>query len=149
MVFLKMKKAICTLVALCVSVFCAFSCYGVRVCKLHKIEGKRTFYLHSSSSWAEQTEWLRLRDIPYIQGESVHFSFESDGEKREEFLRSVLKLYKAELVKIERASDTVSYYAYAPYLYKGLEIDGERVNLHIAFGEERVAVGTPILFGGF
>jgi hypothetical protein len=43
----------------------------------------------------------------------------------------------------------VSYYAFSPNLPNGTQVQGKKINLHIAVSAERCTVGTPIIFGGF
>ncbi len=123
--------------------------FGVKIAntvKLSKTDGGRTYFLHSASSQALKKNTLNLQEIALKEGESVYFLTE---EKADALRDTLIKDYRAVLVKEERCLDVVSYYCYAAEFGKGLLIDGKRINLHIAVGQGRCAVGTPILFGGF
>ena len=76
-----------------------------------------------------------------VRGESAVFQ----GDRAEDLLRA----YRARVLFIEKAADTVSYYCHSPLLGEGLLLNGEEVNLHIAAGRGQTAAGTPLLFGGF
>lgn len=149
MLFAKCKRGICTLVSIvvCLSAFVIFQ--GAKACRLGEIEGKRTFYLYTPSSQATQKTTLDFLDVFHVQGESVCFEFLGTDDKKQELVQEILKKYRAELVVKEEILGTVSYYAYTPTLFKGVSVQGKRVNLHIAIGETQAAVGTPIIFGGF
>ena len=111
------------------------------------IQGDRTFYLYSDSSQALQTQTLRLDELDNVCGESVRFSV-VEGE-RDMLAESIAKRYGARILFQEEACGVTSYYCYAPKLLGGVMLAGEKVNLHIAVGEEQAAVGSPIIFGGF
>ena len=49
----------------------------------------------------------------------------------------------------ERAGDVVNYYYYAARLSGAVALCGHAVNLHIAVGGGRSAVGSPLIFGGY
>ena len=147
--FSKIKQAFFTLLALCLTLSFALCVRGVNVSKLQKTQGKRIFYLHSPSAWATQTEHLKISDILHVQGESVSFSFQGTNAQTLALVQNILQEYQAEIVQREYVNGIACYYAYAPYLYKGICIDGKIVNLHIAIGQGRATVGTPMIFGGF
>jgi len=149
MFFSKCKRAICTLlsIAVCLSAFVVFQ--SAKVCRLSAIQGQRTFYLYSLSSQATQKQTLKFSDLFRVQGESVRFDFSDTDDKKQALVQEILQTYRAELVVKEEILGTVSYYAYAPTLFNGVYVNGKKVNLHIAIGETQVAVGTPIIFGGF
>ena len=147
--FASLKRMVFTLFALCMVCACCLFVRGAYVCKLREIEGRRCFYLHSPSAWAERKERLGLQDIPHVQGESVHFSFQGTHEQTLALVLEILKSYQAEIVCVEEACGVVSYYAHAPCLYTSVALEGKQVNLHIAIGEGRAAVGSPMIFGGF
>ncbi len=112
---------------------------------LNDLEGERTFYLHSQSSWASQKSVLELLDIPFVTGESVELV------ERGGVLESVLKTYGAAVQFVEEVDGVTSYYCYSPFFARKVFLQGRAVNLHIAVRESDGAavVGTPIIFGGF
>ena len=113
---------------------------------LRELEGERTFYLHSVSSQGLIKTGLGVLDLPYRTGESVQYALTAGAESEAE---RVLTIYDAELLWTEEACGVKCYYALSPRLGAGVWIDGRLVNLHIAVCEDRCAVGTPIIFGGF
>ncbi len=117
---------------------------GVRagnVSRLGAIAGEHTYYLDSASSQALVKTRLSFSDIFRVRGESV---VAERGEAE-----SIAERFGAALVATEYAGDAVSYYYTVDAWGGGVLIDGKRVNLHIAVGENRVVVGTPVIFGGF
>ncbi len=78
---------------------------------------------------------------PEVRGESCVYA----GEKTQELIAA----YRARVLFTEEAAGTVSRYCYSPYLGEGILLNGVCVNLHIAEGEGRTAVGTPVIFSGF
>jgi hypothetical protein len=133
----------------------AMALVGVLVCvgllfkgtALSNLDGERTFYLHSSSSWASQKSKLELLDLPFVTGESVMISVKGTDA----LLGNVLETYGATLQFMEEVDGIRSYYCYSPCLARKIFLQGRAVNLHIAVrGDDGVAVvGTPIIFGGF
>ena len=75
------------------------------------------------------------------KGESVRY----EGDRYEE-LKSA---FDAELLFTETEGGVTNYYLYSSRLGGGIALGGYLVNLHIAVRENRTAVGTPIIFGGF
>lgn len=114
---------------------------------LSKIDGERTYYLHSASSWASQKSELDLLDLPFVKGESVSVTV-ADGVN---FAQGIIQTYEARVLFVEEAADTVSYYCYSPSISNCIYLQDRTVNLHIAVAMDRdmVVVGTPIIFGGF
>lgn len=130
-------------------VFAAAVCFAVKaanISRLSAFSGERTFYLHSASSQALTKTTLSFSDLFCVRGESVTFSL---PKAEKDFVQELLSDYGAELVDIESACGVTSYYAFVPTWSEGVEIEGKRINLHIAIENERCAVGTPIIFGGF
>ena len=75
------------------------------------------------------------------KGESVRY----EGDRYEELKSS----FDAELLFTETEGGVTNYYLYSKKLGGGIALGGYLVNLHIAVRENRTAVGTPIIFGGF
>ncbi len=114
---------------------------------LSKIDGERTYYLHSASSWASCKSELDLLDLPFVKGESVSVTV-ADGVN---FAQGIIQTYEAEVLFVEETADAVSYYCFSPNISNCISLNGRAVNLHIAVAVQResVVVGTPIIFGGF
>ena len=125
---------------------CAFVRTG-NVCVFSRYIGERAFYLYSASSQATVKNTISLAQIKDIQGESV--AIEKPIAEQDAFLAQVLKDYNARVLWAETCANTTSYYCYSSRIQGGEIIDGQKVNLHIAFGGERVKLGTPLIFGGF
>lgn len=146
--FLKAAGAIfaALLVAFCVYLMHAASFSG----------GEATYYLYSASSQAEIRSALSLADLAHLKGESVVYVFESDGGAKgagtdcaEAIAEELKSAYRAELCFVEDVGGTVSFYCYSGELKGGVLINGRLINLHIAVRADSVAVGTPIIFGGY
>lgn len=135
-------------VALTAALACSRCAY---VCRLSALQGARTFYLYTPSSQAVCKSSLGVRDVFYVTGEAVRFSWE-EPKSEEELLglaNEIVALYGGVTACVERTSDTISVYAYASELGVGRMVDGSTINLHIALRERTCAVGTPLLFDGF
>ena len=75
------------------------------------------------------------------KGESVRY----EGNRYEELKSS----FDAELLFTETEGNVTNYSLFSKKLGGGIALGGYQVNLHIAVRENRTAVGTPIIFGGF
>ncbi len=122
---------------------------GVYASKFAQIQGKRTFYLDSPSSQALAVNGLTWKTLFRVKGESVQFAFSGDEEAKRAKTEELLSRYGAEVLFVEEAGDTFSYYCYTPRFGEGVLVGGARVNLHLAISAERMALGYPIIFGGF
>ena len=76
-----------------------------------------------------------------IKGESVRYQ----GNRAEE----LIKRFHAAVLFIQEAAGVTNYYCYSPVLMRSVQLNGEKVNLHIAVRGSKTAAGTPIIFGGF
>ncbi|MCH5148008.1 MAG: hypothetical protein J1G05_01425 [Clostridiales bacterium] len=70
------------------------------------------------------------------------------AEFKELNIENFLLSLGGEIVFSESAAGITNYYCKANLPYS-VEIDGEKINLHIAVCEGSVKVGTPIIFGGY
>lgn len=114
--------------------------------------GESVYYLCSASSQADVKAQLSFADLARLKGESAVYVFErteggfaGDAAVAEEIMRK----YRAELCFTEDVCGTLSYYCYSPLLKGGIELNGRKINLHIAVREDALAVGSPIIFGGY
>lgn len=114
---------------------------------LSVLEGERTYYLYSPSSQAQMKDTLSVTDAFFLTGESVCFFVAA--EDKENLLKEIAELFRAELIAVESVSGVTSYYLYSTDLRGGVRVQGRKVNLHIAVSGESCVVGTPIIFGGF
>ena len=153
MFFYRLKNFICVALAV---LFCLFFAVGAKatfVTKLAEIEGKHTYFLDSASSQGLRKESLGLRDFTRVKGECVFTEISTYNGGRyltnEEIAQEIATRYGAEILIAEEMDGVVSYYAYTQRWKDGLYVGGEKINLHIAIGGERLAVGTPIIFDGF
>lgn len=113
--------------------------------------GESTYYLYSASSQAEIRSTLSLADLAHLKGESaVYVGVQSEtGESAEEVVKRITAAYRAEICFVEEIGGTASFYCYSGDLKDGVILNGKKVNLHIAVRADSVAVGTPIIFGGY
>ncbi len=102
-------------------------------------------YLGDSSSLAEicvvnKNGYALTRGI---KGESVQL-------KTDEFsLERLMSDFDAELRFSEQTSDSKIYYAYSPKIKYKKTVKGTTINLHVVIAEERVVLGSPLIFGSF
>ena len=145
MFYMRLKNCIATVLALLLAFGALLFTQSLQVCRLGEIEGKRSFYMRSPSSQAVIKEEIYPWEIFEVEGESVLFTCED----REQTLRDILEKYGASVRFEEQAGGSHSYYCYTSKWLDGIQIDGEFINLHIAFQGDSCAVGYPIIFGGF
>ena len=138
--FLKTAAAVvaCLLTGTCVFLMHASAFAG----------GKSTYYLYSASSQAEIKESLKPAELAGLKGESAVYVFEN-GEADAAFVERILDEYRAEICFVEEAAGTLSSYCSSPRLKNGVLLEGRKINLHIAVRAESIALGTPIIFGGY
>ena len=121
--------------------------------KFSSLPGDRVFYLNASSSQALQKERLTIPDLFLVKGERIALQIEYlEGDRyevSEKIARCVAEKFGAKILLKESASDVISYYAYAPSIKDYIRVGGYAVNLHVAVGNGRVVIGTPIIFGGY
>ena len=149
----RLKNFICVALAV---IFCLFFAVGVKAVSLTRladIEGERTYFLDSASSQGLRKESLTVSDLTRVKGECVFTEISTyDGGRylsNEEVAVEIATRYGAITLFEEAVDGVVSYYAYTSRWQEGLYINGRKVNLHIAIGKGRLAVGTPIIFDGF
>lgn len=67
----------------------------------------------------------------------------SNYDKLKELLKNV------RILKIEEVAENKVVYAYLPELINFCMVDGKKVNLQIAYNEQRVILGSPLILGSF
>ncbi len=78
-----------------------------------------------------------------IKGESCSFV---DAEFD---LNAFLADYNAKLIEVESTDEQVSYYAFSPDLKYSQNLFGAKVNLHVSVNNDRITVGSPLIYGSF
>ena len=135
------KTVVSLTLALCLLLFIR----GISITRFPLEEGRREFYLRSSSSQAFVKQTLSFDDLFCLKGEKVSFACENEKEA----LAVLLDRYKAQVLFIEDVGGVRSYYCVSEKWQDGVRLNGVFINLHIAFDGERCALGSPIIFGGF
>lgn len=75
---------------------------------------------------------------------------ESCRVEKEDFdLNTCIKVFDAEIIFTETVENTVSVYLYSPKIRRYKTVKGEKVNLHVALCENYVAMGSPLIYGGY
>lgn len=141
------KSCIKVWIAFLVCAFLCLACKAGNVVRLSNTEGERTFYLHTPSSQAVQTQTLSLLQTFFVEGESV--VFERENTDMGAAVQEILDEYGGAVLWEEEACGVTSVYAFSPNLAGGIYVNGRYVNLHIAYTSGRMAVGSPMIFGGF
>ena len=149
----RLKNFICVALAVIFSLFFAVGIKAVGVSRLADIEGERTYFLDSASSQGLRKNALLPSELTRVKGECVHTeisTYEGGRYKtNEEIAKAIAARYHAEIYIIEEVDGVLSYYAYTEKWQDGLYINGKKINLHVAVGNGRLVVGTPIIFDGF
>lgn len=104
------------------------------------LDGKKTVYLQNSSSLAQivTTDGIAFNKT----GISVELEKSID-------IDDILTIFNANVVFSETTIEGISYYAYSNQLKYTTIINGKRINLHVHYSNEKVVVGSPIIFGCF
>ena len=107
-----------------------------------------TFYAQSESSQAQiiladASEALAVKwSIASLTGESARYESAEDAFAQAE-------KYRAELMIVRTVQDVTDYYYYSPCLGGGVDLEGKRINLHIAVRGTSANIGSPLIFGGY
>lgn len=107
-----------------------------------------TFYSQSESSQAKITlaalsDAAKVkRSLASVTGESARYLCEEDAFAQ-------IEKYDGKFVFSEVVADVTNYYYYSKQLGGGVELYGQRVNLHVAVRGEESVVGYPLVFGGY
>ena len=118
------------------------------VCKLREIDGRRTFFVYAPSSKACVRTSLSISEMLFVTGECVEKEC-SSVEVAKAYAKTIVERYRAVVLFEEEIDGIKCLYAYAEGLGNGVTVYGKRVNLHIAVKNNRCAVGTPMIFGGY
>jgi hypothetical protein len=90
-------------------------------------------------SLSEQ-EFLFCRDVT---GESVELLGDSTTAKR------ILDLFGAKIMWVERLEHGISYYGYSDKIRYRKVISSQAVNIQVFVSDERIVVGSPLIYGSF
>ena len=149
----RVKNFICVAFAVIFSLFFAVGVKAVSVTRLADIEGKRVYFLDSASSQGLRKESLSFVDLTRVKGECVFTEISTYDRGRyltkEEIAQEIATRYDAKILFTEEVDGVVSYYAYTTRWQGCIDLNGVKINLHIAVGKGNLAVGTPIIFDGF
>ena len=66
-----------------------------------------------------------------------------------EDLEKLLKDFRATIIFSEEIDGGINYYAYSPKIRYRARVKGKRVNLHAFIKNDRVKVGSPVIFGSY
>jgi hypothetical protein len=91
---------------------------------------------------------LSIGEIFFVTGECVEQEFSSVTVARG-YAKTIVERYRAVVLFEEEIDGIQCLYAYAECFGNGVTVYGKRVNLHIAVKNNRCAVGTPMIFGGY
>ena len=121
--------------------------------RLADIEGTRTYFLDSASSQGLQKNELSLLDMTRIKGECVQTEISAYAGGRyvskEKIAQEITEKYEGNILFCEEVDGVISYYAYVADWADGVWLYGQKINLHVAVGDECLTVGTPMIFGGY
>ena len=143
MFLLRLKNSARLFFALFLSTAILFLFPILSTSKFSDLEGRRTFFLDSASSQGLRKEKISFLDIFRVKGECARFSTSQHSAKE------LLLRYQAKVLFVEEVADKSSYYCYTEKWSGGIFINGYKVNLHIAVGEEETVIGFPIIFDGY
>ena len=75
--------------------------------------------------------------------EGIHFEFEEKSEAE------ILSVFKGEKVYEEVVDGIRIVYCFSPYYQKCITLNGEKVNMQIAFKDSELIVGFPLILTGY
>lgn len=83
--------------------------------------------------------------VSFVMGESVRFKGLISG------IDKIIDFYKIKVLKTEKLDNIICVFGFSEMLNfdKSVEIDNEKVNIQIAFCENTITVGTPIILGDY
>lgn len=149
----RFKGFVCVCFSVIVALVCCASVKLAYLPRFRDIQGERMYFLDKASSQCLQASRLSLWDIPRVEGECVYTTISNYVGGRyltkEEIVKEIVQNYNAEILFCEEVNGIVSYYAYTHDWSDGIYLYGRKINLHVAVGEEKLALGTPIVFGGY
>ncbi len=149
----RFRKFLCVLLAVVFCLACGVWVKSANLVRLASIEGERTYFLDSASSLGLQKNSLSPFDIMRVKGECVHTTLSAYTGGRyavkKDFAEKIAENFHAKILFFEEVNGTISYYAYTNEWADSVCLYGQKINLHIAIGDERLTVGTPIIFGGY
>lgn len=140
----KLLGAIKGIGAILSAVVCALLLYAIRNAPVFDAGQTYTYYLSANSSdlvVQTQSPVKQKLFLGSTAGESTQYEGDLYLQLKEKF--------HAVLLFSEDVYEITNYYLYSPLLGDGVLLNGYAVNLHIAVSDERTAVGTPIIFGGY
>ena len=146
-----LRRLLSFLIAVGSAAVFTFTCLCLRaqnVSRFLGIVGEHTFYLRSCSSQALMKTRLNVLDAFLVKGESVRRVMEK-GKPPRQIAKELAEYFGAEILIEEDACGVRSFYGYTPAWRECVYVNGVAVNLHIAIEENRLTVGSPIIFGGF
>ncbi len=104
-----------------------------------------TLYVQSNSS---NCVFRRVNSFGYLFNVNV-FGESCKVEKSAFILDDFLDKFSAQIVLVEEVDGLTSYYAYSKDIRYLQVINGKKVNLHVAVGENTVTLATPVVYGSF
>lgn len=158
MAFWRLKRFFQRAAAIAAALFLALFLLAIHSSRLPQTEvraDRREYYLYSASSQAQIRETYDFSEWFCVEGECAFYSSEeickrfAGGEARSAFKDDLIETTGATVCFEEEICGTRSYYCYSPQLRGGVILNGFMVNLHIAARENSVAVGSPVVFGGY
>ena len=116
-----------------------------RTAVLYGYSENLTLYLFSSSSNATIVNVDKDSCFLYsnVYGESF-WSCDSSLTPQQ-----IFEDFSAKLIETEEILEGISYYAFSPKIKYRTMVGDKVVNLHVFVSDNKITVGTPIIFGSF
>lgn len=105
------------------------------------IDNGNSFIVKTSLNDAKRVK----SEVSQIMGESLSYDSSILGVEK------LINLYNIKVVKREQVGNIVSVYGYSnnPNFCNKIEIENNLINVQIAFSNNRVTIGTPIILGDY
>ncbi|MGN1208260.1 MAG: YwmB family TATA-box binding protein [Christensenellales bacterium] len=121
------------------SIYCLEISPKIENCSV--IENGNSFVVKTNLRNAETAKKL----VSNIMGESVYFDGSMLGVEK------LIKFFDIEVLKSEQIENFVCLYGFAKNhnFQNSIEIEEGRVNVQIAFSQNKITIGTPIILGDY
>lgn len=99
-------------------------------------------YAVIKATGSEQAKRVRA-SASGLKGECVRFNGKPEDV---EIARKKLNL---RVIKSQQMGDVYTVYGYSPLLARSVSMEGEKINVQIAYSKGRISIGTPLILGSY
>ena len=111
---------------------------------LKDVNGNKEYYLYGSGSdcvIVDENDYSPAY-LAFVKGVCVKNVSERD-------VLETIRRYEADLVFSERFGSVTNYYYYSNKISGYKLVKGKKINIHAAFDDGVISIGTPLIFGSY